>query len=151
MQYPRASNLDEFYWRGPDVIGRLDEGDLVEEAIIAGNRLLIRPSWSPVTRLGRKPTPKLLVPRPLIPSTLSNSKYGALMRSHLAGSCPITEVGRVLDRISVWKSASVKLERIASGRGPRLAASRATYRVSNVQPRTGQRASRGAGLQGEAF
>jgi hypothetical protein len=43
MQYPRASNLDEFYWRGSDLIGRLDQGHLVIQVMEERGKHMIFP------------------------------------------------------------------------------------------------------------
>jgi hypothetical protein len=41
--HPRASNLDEFYWHGPDLVGRLDERDLVIQVTEEAGRHVIFP------------------------------------------------------------------------------------------------------------
>jgi hypothetical protein len=43
MQFPRASNLDEFYWHGSDLIGRLAGGHMVIQVTDEGSKHMISP------------------------------------------------------------------------------------------------------------
>jgi hypothetical protein len=43
MQFPRASTLDEFFWEGSDLIGRLAVGHMVIQVTDEGSKRMISP------------------------------------------------------------------------------------------------------------
>ena len=43
MQAPRGSNLDEFFWQGSDLIGRLAAGHLVIQVMDQNGKLMMSP------------------------------------------------------------------------------------------------------------